>query len=170
MISKVTENLYIGEYTDIIGQTPEETELRLKRIKALGIEHVISLCSQDIEDSQIINEAETFKANAQSKNSTRICLHHQPVPVDRNFAGRGDPFKVGLELALNEINTILLREPNARIIIHCTAGIDRSPFVVASYLVRVCGLDLAEAYRQIKKVRPCVCEHPEWIWWPKTSL
>jgi protein-tyrosine phosphatase len=49
-----------------------------------------------------------------------------------------------------------------KILIHCTGGIDRAPFVVASYLVKVYGLDLADAYRQIKKVRPGVCEHPEW--------
>jgi protein-tyrosine phosphatase len=78
------------------------------------------------------------------------------------LAGRRDPFKVGLELALNEVNAILLHEPNTKILIHCTGGIDRAPFVVASYLVKVYGLDLADAYRQIKKVRPGVCEHPEW--------
>ena len=43
MISKITENLYIGEYTDVIGPTQEETQSRLKQIKALGIGHVLSL-------------------------------------------------------------------------------------------------------------------------------
>jgi hypothetical protein len=37
MISKITDNLFIGEYSDIIGQTPEETKARLKQIEALGI-------------------------------------------------------------------------------------------------------------------------------------
>lgn len=160
MISKITENIYIGEYSDIVGPTPEETRSRIKQIKALGIEHVISLCAR----VQITKEAEAFKANSQGNNLC-IWLHHQPIPVNSNLAGRHDPFKRGLELALNEINAILLREPNAKILIHCTGGIDRAPFVAASYLVRVCGLDLADAYRQIKKVRPCVCEHFEWVWW-----
>jgi hypothetical protein len=93
-----------------------------------------------------------FKANSQGKNSTRICLHHQPVPVDRNFAGRGGPFKVGSELALNEINAILLREPATKILVHCTSGIDRSPFVVASYLVSKI---LLEACKEVSHGWPC---------------
>jgi protein tyrosine/serine phosphatase len=157
MISKITENLYIGEYSDVVGQTPEETRSRLKQIKALGIGHVISLCAR----VQITKEAEAFKANSQG-NNLGIWLHHQPIPVNSNLAGRRDPFKVGLELALNEINAILLHEPNTKILIHCTGGIDRAPFVAASYLVRVYGLDLADAYRQIKKIRPSICEHLEW--------
>jgi protein-tyrosine phosphatase len=160
MISKITENIYLGEYSDIVGLTPEETRSRLKQIKALGIEHIISLCAR----VQITKEAEAFKANSE-RNNLCIWLHHQPIPVNSTLAGRRDPFKVGLELALNEINFILIQESNTKILIHCTAGIDRAPFVVASYLVRVCGLDLADAYKQIKKARPCVCEHYEWVWW-----
>ena len=37
MISKVTENLYIGEYFNIVGQTPEETQSRFEQIQGLGI-------------------------------------------------------------------------------------------------------------------------------------
>jgi protein tyrosine/serine phosphatase len=157
MISKITENLYIGEYSDVVGQTLEETSSRLKQIKALGIEHVISLCAR----IQIAKEAEAFKANSQD-NNLGIWLHHQPIPVNRKVAGQRDPFKVGVELSLNEINSILLHEPNTKILIHCTAGIDRAPFVAASYLVKVCGLDFEDAYRQIKKARPSICEHLEW--------
>jgi protein tyrosine/serine phosphatase len=160
MISKITEHLYIGEYSDIVGLTTEETKSRLEQIKTLGIGHVISLCPR----IQITKEAEAFKANSQNNNLC-IWLHHSPIPVNSKLAGQRDPFKVGLELSLNEINAILLHEPNTKILIHCTGGIDRAPFVVASYLVRVCGLELADAYRQIKKVRPCVCEHYDWAWW-----
>jgi hypothetical protein len=46
MISKITENLYIGEYSDVIGQTLEETKAHLNQFKTLGIEHVLSLCKQ----------------------------------------------------------------------------------------------------------------------------
>jgi protein tyrosine/serine phosphatase len=157
MISKITESLYVGEYSDITGPTPEETTSRLKQLQALGIEHVISLCAR----GQITKETSAFKANS----PLGIWLHHQPIPVNKKSAGRRDPFKLGLELALKEIVAILRDEPNTKILIHCTGGIDRAPFVAASYLVRVCGLELAYAYSQIKKVRPCVCEHYDWVWW-----
>lgn len=160
MISKITENLYIGEYSDVIGQTPKETKSRLKQIRALGIGHVISLCAR----TQMTKEAEAFKANSQGNNLC-IWLHHQPIPVNKKLAGRGDPFKVGVELAVNEINSILLHEPNTKIFVHCTAGLDRAPFVVASYLVKYYGFSLSEAYSQIKKVRPSIVEHFEWVWW-----
>jgi protein tyrosine/serine phosphatase len=157
MISKITDRVFIGEYSDVVGPTPEETTSRLKQLQALGIGHVVSLCAR----TQITKEEAAFKANS----PLGIWLHHQPIPVNKKSAGRRDAFKLGLELALNEIVTILGDEPNAKILIHCTAGIDRAPFVVASYLVRVCGLDLADAYRQIKKIRSCVCEHYDWVWW-----
>lgn len=168
MISKITENLYIGEYSDIVGQTPEETQSRIKQIQQLGINHVLSLLCKGTEELQIKNETKAFEDSCQGKNPTSICFHHQPVPVDINFAGHADPFKLGLQLSLDKIDAILCGEPNAKILIHCMGGIDRGPFVLAAYLVRVCVFrNLSDAYREIKKVRPCVCEHPEWIWWLK---
>ena len=63
MISRVTENLYIGEYFNIVGQTPEETQSRFEQIQGLGIGHVLSLCSEGVEGCQIANEAEAFRAS-----------------------------------------------------------------------------------------------------------
>lgn len=161
MISKITETLYIGEYSDIVGQTPEETRSRIKQIKALGIEHVLSLCSEGVESCQIAKEAEVFRSSQRGK--TKLQLHHKPIPVSIDSAGQHDPYKVGFQMALKEINAIFFNDPEAKVLIHCTAGIDRAPFVVASYLVRCCGFrNLADAYKQIKEARPSICEHPEW--------
>jgi protein-tyrosine phosphatase len=160
MISKITDNLYIGEYSDIIGQTLEETKDRLKQISALEIEHVLSLCSEGVESRQIENEAKAFRTIQQGK--TKVQLHHKPVPISGKSAH--DRYKVGFALAVKEIYGIIFNDPKAKILIHCTAGIDRSPFLAASYLVRSNHLDIADAYREIKKVRPCTIEHPEWIW------
>ena len=168
MITHVTKSLFIGEYSDIVGQTPEETSSRLEQIEALGIRYVLSLLSEEIEGPQIAKEVEAFKASSQGKNPINILLHHQPVPVDRNLTGHVDPFKLGLQLALDKIDAILCGEPNAKILIHCMGGIDRTPFVAATFLVRHCGYrNLTDAYRQIKKTRPFVVEHPEWILWPQ---
>ena len=180
MISKITENLFIGEFLDVVGQTPEEQKSRIEQLKQLGITHVLSLCSEGVEDSQIEREELALR-------NTYLWLRREAVPTSvkgTKFCGRSDPMKFGLELALYEINSILFGQPSAKILVHCTAGIDRAPFVVASYLVRhhfhmryngewkmenhysFTVNDLAEAYVEIKKVRPFVCEHHEWRWWP----
>jgi predicted protein tyrosine phosphatase len=162
MISQITNNLYIGEYLDVVGETPQETAKKIQALQAEGINHIVSLCSEGIEDHQILTEKQAYP------KYVPIQLHHTPVPISQvstSLLGRTDPFKFGLELAVYEVHGILYMEPNAKILVHCTAGIDRSPFVVASYLVRYCMMSLADAYQLIKKVRPFVCEHPEWAWW-----
>ena len=170
MISKITVNLYIGEYSDIVGQTPEETSSRLEQIKALGIKHVLSLLSEEIEGSQIAKEAEAFKASCQGKNPTNICFHHQPVPDHENPADCLNPYQIGFKKALNEIAAILFREPNARILVHCVAAVDRSPFLIASFLCLHLGFrTLSDAYAEIKKARQSfIIEHLEWQWWTQT--
>jgi protein-tyrosine phosphatase len=155
MISKITETLYIGEYADVVRQTQQETQLRFEQLKALGVGHVLSLCSEGVESCQIENEFKAFNAN----RKYAIMFHQKPVP---DMMGR---YEVGFKLALKEINNIFFNNPNAKILIHCLGGIDRAPFLVAAYMVRSCHLDLADAYKLIKKGRSSVIEHPEWAWW-----
>jgi protein-tyrosine phosphatase len=59
-----------------------------------------------------------------------------------------------------------------RILVHCEAGIDRAPFVVALCLAMSSGRPptmlelrarLADAYKTVKKTRPQVVEHYEWL-------
>ena len=162
MISRITENLYIGEYTDVIGQTSEETWQRFEQLRALGINHVLSLCSEGVESGQIVKEFEAFRVSQRGK--TTVQLNHKPVPVNIDSVGH-DLYKIGFQEALKELSAILFNDPKAKVLIHCTAGIDRASFVVASFLVRCCGFrNLADAYREIKKVRPSVIEHFEWAW------
>jgi predicted protein tyrosine phosphatase len=48
------------------------------------------------------------------------------------------------------------REPGRRILIHCTAGISRSPTVVLYYLIRKLNLSVAEAHQMLIQVRPII--------------
>jgi hypothetical protein len=163
MISKITPNLYIGEYLDVVGESNQELIDKAEALRTEGITHIVSLCSEGIEDTQIENEKRAY-------NYSTFGWYHSPVPLSKELTahmGKTDPFKFGLELALYEVHRILYNNPNAKVLVHCTAGIDRSPFVVAAYLVRYNLMSLGEAYGLIKKVRPFVCEHHEWVWWEK---
>jgi Dual specificity phosphatase, catalytic domain len=109
-----------------------------------------------------VNEVKAFRTIRQG--NTMVLLHHQPVPISVEVAGRHDPFKVGFQLAIKKINNIFFNDPEAKILIHCTAGIDRSPFLAASSLAKSRHLPISDIYREIKKVRPSVIEHLEWVW------
>lgn len=49
-----------------------------------------------------------------------------------------------------------------RVMIYCTAGMDRSPFVAATYLVKTEHLSYGDAYVRVKRERPQTITHFEW--------
>lgn len=56
----------------------------------------------------------------------------------------------------------VLKEKND-LLIHCMAGLERSPLVVAFYLSNNFGLTLNDAYKKIKKIRPQIYDRSDWI-------
>jgi len=50
-----------------------------------------------------------------------------------------------------------------KILIHCEAGIDKSPFVVAVFLSMELNISFAEAYGFVKERHKQTIEHYEWI-------
>lgn len=51
-----------------------------------------------------------------------------------------------------------------RVLVHCAAGIERSPLVMAHFLASYfSGVDLDEAYAWIRKLRPIVQDRRAWI-------
>ncbi len=50
-----------------------------------------------------------------------------------------------------------------KILVHCEAGIDRAPFVVAQYLAMAKKIQLNKAYNIVKYFRPQTIEHFEWV-------
>uniref|UniRef100_A0A0R3SDP4 Protein-tyrosine-phosphatase n=1 Tax=Hymenolepis diminuta TaxID=6216 RepID=A0A0R3SDP4_HYMDI len=44
-----------------------------------------------------------------------------------------------------------------RSLVHCVAGVSRSPTLVLAYLVKHAHMTLAEAYDHVRSLRPCIC-------------
>jgi len=56
----------------------------------------------------------------------------------------------------------VLKEKND-LLVHCMAGQERSPLVIAFYLANNFGLTLNDAYKKIKKIRPQIYDRSDWI-------
>jgi atypical dual specificity phosphatase len=52
---------------------------------------------------------------------------------------------------------------NGKILVHCSAGISRSPMVAAAYLMKRKGMTLKSALGQIIRVRPQVSPNPGFL-------
>jgi hypothetical protein len=52
---------------------------------------------------------------------------------------------------------------NAKILVFCRHGKDRSPFLAMIYLSRKNGITCEQAYQLIKSKRPRTIFHPEWV-------
>ncbi len=149
MISWITENLAVGELSDI---EPEN-------LKAHKIDAILNVM---IENRYNVSELPICRSG----------YFNAPV-------GLFDPdvhlakFQVECNYASN-ILCILMKRGYRRILVHCVAGMDRSPFIVAIRLVRdgICK-SYMDAFELIKKARPIALEHSEWWsekWGQKHSL
>ncbi|KAH7890705.1 protein-tyrosine phosphatase-like protein [Phlebopus sp. FC_14] len=62
------------------------------------------------------------------------------------------------------IQTALKSKANTgKILVHCSAGISRSPTVVTAYLMKCCDMPLKAALRQIVQARPQVSPNPGFL-------
>jgi len=146
MITWITENIAIGEYLDAINE---------ELLKKEKIDCVLSLRGGEAEQNNLYEE--------KLCRSLGISFCNLPV-IEYDFL---DILKIQLKSAAYMLD--LLSQKYKRILVHCTAGIDRSPFILASWLANkeYYRLDIkdqfVEAYRDIKRKRPQIVEHYEWI-------
>lgn len=154
MISWITENVAIGEYTDAYNR---ENLIKEK------IDCILSLRGEGVEENAF--------AEIHICNCLGIDFYRVPVTDVRGTKN----IKIQLKTAVYMLD--LLAEKYNRILVHCTEGIDRAPFVVALYLTRL-NADLAKAtklntsdlkfwmakaYDFIQDKRPQIKRHMEWI-------
>jgi len=149
MISWITENVAIGEFLDINQELLEKEKIDC----ILNLR--LSVSTREDVVRQVLG----------------IAYYHVSVGREQGL----EPIKIELKVASYMLG--LLAEKYNRILVHCTAGMDRSPFVVALYLTRLNAdvsratkLDttdlkfwLDKAYNFIKEKRPQIIKHMEWV-------
>jgi len=149
MITWITENVAIGEYTDAVNREVLNKE---------GIDCVLSLrtgLGLEVEqDQECCHEANILE---------NLEIYYYNVPVGINSHRNIETIKIELRTAAYMLEQ--LTEKYKRILVHCTAGIDRAPFVVAAYLSGLHEdiMDMDYWYCKIKEKRPQIIEHWEWI-------
>jgi len=148
MITWITENVAIGDSTDAIN----EELLRKEKIDC-----ILNLTTFD---SRIVENTIT----------SFLGVKYFHIYVGRHQGL--EPIKIELRVAAYMLELLVKRYK--RILIHCTAGMDRSPFVVAYWIVKYQGNDICEnkedlkfwisaVYKVIKEKRPQIIEHVEWV-------
>ena len=156
MITWITENVAIGEYTDAVNE---------ELLKKEKIDCVLSLRGGGVE---IYSESEEELCRVLGIDFYRVPI----MEYDKQ-----EVTKIQLRTAAYMLEQ--LTEKYKRILVHCTAGIDRAPFVVARWIIKkdiiFAGMTeysyteedlkywIVEAYKFIKKKRPQVIEHMEWV-------
>jgi protein-tyrosine phosphatase len=55
-----------------------------------------------------------------------------------------------------------LVDDGLKVMIYCDAGMDRSPFIAAAYLVKTENMTYADAYAKVQRDRPQTITHFEW--------
>ncbi|VDM10872.1 unnamed protein product [Wuchereria bancrofti] len=129
MIDRIIENLYLSDVQDVLN------EFRINRLKnELKISHILTVAAESIPvEKQIVGISYTF-------------IYALDTDTQDMFA---DDL---LANALMFIRTSF--ENNGRILVHCEAGISRSVFVVAAYLMQKLQWSSTKAVEYIQRIRP----------------
>jgi len=148
MITWITEKVAIGEYTDACNR---------EALLEAEIDCILNLRTEDAVGEFILCQQNNIMY-------FQICVGTDEKHIKRE-----------LWSAFTMLN--LLAEKYKKVLIHCTAGLDRAPFVVALYLANM-ELEhqgdypmprtdlkywMIKAYKFIKGKRPQIREHVEWV-------
>ncbi|CAG9533426.1 unnamed protein product [Cercopithifilaria johnstoni] len=129
MIDRIIENLYLSDVQEVLDK------FRIDRLKnELKISHILTIAAESIStEKQIVGISYMF-------------IFALDTDTQDMFAGNL------LANALTYIRTSI--ESNGRILVHCEAGISRSVFVVAAYLMQKLQCSSAKAVEYIQRIRP----------------
>ncbi|VDN01698.1 unnamed protein product [Thelazia callipaeda] len=130
MICKVIENLYLGDVQDVMDK------YRIERLKnEMKISHILTISSEEIPIERRIDG---------------ICYLFL-FALDTNVQ---DMFAENLlARAISYIHTNT-KNDDGRVLVHCEAGVSRSVFVIAAYLMQKYQWSAKRAVEYVQKIRP----------------
>jgi protein-tyrosine phosphatase len=84
--------------------------------------------------------------------------------VDARLCFTSPPIRPIVENVMKSANLLrILSEQDARTLIHCVWGVDRTPFLAMVYYARKNGGSYEGAYEYVKSKRPSTVFHWDWI-------
>ncbi|VDM34222.1 unnamed protein product [Hydatigera taeniaeformis] len=131
-IAKINDHLYLSSLEAL---TPA-------RLQHYGVTQVISAM------------VEALPAELLTEDGSRTRSHVQICVEDIESAD--------LSAYFDSVADRIAREARrgGRTLVHCVAGVSRSPSLVLAYLVKHSSMTLAEAYHHVHRLRPCVRPNP----------
>uniref|UniRef100_A0A672YVT9 protein-tyrosine-phosphatase n=2 Tax=Sphaeramia orbicularis TaxID=375764 RepID=A0A672YVT9_9TELE len=110
-----------------------ESDVTQDRLAALGISYVLSV------------------SRCSPQPSFLPCSKYLRIPIDDSL---WDDLLPWIPQALHFIDAAM--STGASVLVHCAAGISRSPALAVAYIMYSLGLDLDQAYRFVKERRPSI--------------
>ncbi len=127
----------------LVGAYVREEDVR--RLEKLGITSVVSLQTDD--DLQFYGVS--LLELAALYRDADIEFRRVPTPdFDREALQRNLP------AAVSQVESAMA-DPRARLYLHCTAGVNRSPTTAAGYLIKSRGIPARESYEYLVSRRDC---------------
>ena len=136
LINQITRRIFIGEQSDAFNA---------EALQHHNINCVLSLLDHDSKEKAFLK---------------KLKIRYVTIPAieTKNM----EDFREWLQLAAIKLDAILGQD-FSKVLVHCEAGIDRAPFVVALWFLHFTDLELSQAYAIIKQRRKHIAEHYEWL-------
>lgn len=134
--AQLLPELWVGSYP----QSPED----ILHLKSIGVNAVLSVQSDEDLASRAMNWELFWKFYmAQGFQVARVPI----TDFDR------DDLLMRIDLAVGALDDLVRR--GARVYLHCTAGLNRSPTIAVAWLARHRQMTLAQAYEHVTSRRQC---------------
>lgn len=121
-----------------------------------------------IEDNLLLGDLQDAKEFATLKDGVIICVLENR-PEDEPFRALHIPIITNSSHVhskdlsnISDVITALLNAGN-KVFVHCMAGLERSPLVIAYHLAKTKRITLDEGYRIVKKNRPQIYDRSTWL-------
>ena len=111
---------------------------------AQGVTHVVNMCVGQTDDA--------YFARHQGVHLASFGL--------ADGENEGDLGYQRLQGAVSYITNVLAGDLDAKVYLHCAAGISRSPAVMCGVLMRTERVSLTDALERVRRARPIVNPHP----------